>query len=147
MSTIIIISFLFIEQHFFLFFFFVCIRIKGIYGRIKHDYHAKQKHEEWKDERCGLGDEEGEKICSKNEALPMDDKEEIEDLIYMRITSMNLINFIVILLFAHLCWEKNISKIIIRRQGKTRHVHSISNRSSSKRLESHFYFHFTASWA
>lgn len=46
---------------------------------------------------------EWRKSCSGNEALPMDDKEEIEDLIYMRITSMNLINFIVILLFAHLC--------------------------------------------
>jgi hypothetical protein len=49
---------------------------KRIYGRMKNDYHAKQEHER-----------EREEICSRNEALlPMDDKEGIEDLIYMRIT-------------------------------------------------------------
>ena len=70
--------------------------MEGIYGKIKHDYHAKQ-------EQKRESEREWRKSCSGNEALPMDDKEEIEDLIYMRITSMNLINFIVILLFAHLC--------------------------------------------
>jgi hypothetical protein len=41
----------------------------------------------------------------------MDDKgEKLEDLIYMLITTMNLINFIVILLSTHLCKKKMKTK-------------------------------------